>query len=1224
ERGQRHGLTLHLTTAGESWAPGWGAAPEYNKARHVADASALQLQGDTLTGSVTVRLQPDAWVPADGRARTVVYALTVTLEDGELNGTYTATGDLGGYAGDVNGTIAALTLDGPPETGPAADLQPAALAHQAAVAYRQARAAVLCLRHFPQSYAAMLTSAGPAAPRWQPGQEAEMAAHLQRLRELLETAHERLAEQVQPVVDTIPIADPWFGPSEDRPLALDGEMVMLDEAVGGEGPQTWRFVPRWSLLAAVPSDPHRELDAPFLPEAVPAPAAVYEPQRDALGADYAPPGGGAMSWVERRVAFMPVAPPGQEYHPPTGTQHGKQTGDLGVHGLESARWYAATTIHSPRAVELHAAILANDYGKLWVNGRLVWVSGRQIKPHALIRIPLRQGANRLLISCQNVGQNSAIGLSLCVRGAPRAPAESAALPARTQQHTAALPPIGCRGRLGDWTSRYPEADPPLAWNINSGVNVRWRTALPDYSAANPVIWGERVFVNCEPHTLYCLDRATGAIRWQRDVHVFDFVADEQRAEAMDAWQRGWQVNEDPELEAIKQQIATAKRSLGTEEQSVAISEDERTQIEMEIRKLERSHKKLKHTKARDYQRWCERLGVGDPGWKNNYGWTMGAPITDGEHVWVKYATGVAACFTVHGERVWQAHTRLSGGVGNISSPLLLGGNFIILGKFTDRRERGDGEPGGWPPYYEHHMIAYDALTGELAWEHPVWVSGGYGGPTGMVPLRLANGTQQRELILTGSGLLFDPVDGRLVSHVRGVGSSNWSGDPVVFGNHAVFRRGNRGQVVAFALESDGTVVYRHLFDSAPALPGQAGAVYHNGRIYSNGPKGHGSHPVPWHQMGCIDAETGAKVATIWPVLREGGLGYTPPAAAGDFAVFTGTGPGPHSWDIGPTKSAEIGFVRDGAAPYLMSTCTVQDEAMVAAPVFVGECMFLRTYRSALCIAVEGKEGRDLVATHRARTILADLPQEPERPTVAAPTPITDWTPPETVPLEQMKTQSAPQAWLFAGPLPPGEDDPLAALGEPGMLRITPGTTITSSGEEYRFEPVPEEHVAASKGFSLDMYERQVYRARSTLSLLDALGGEAPSRSYFYAVLCTEAERHVQVYLDKGAGQECWFGDVQVENGDILRLAPGLYPVMLKVSLGRLPPFARKLALRLFFVDVTAPDAAYRNWLAKLRAVRPRLEQVGAELESGRVRFTIKRLLDTLDQAEQEQPEEVAE
>lgn len=1217
----RYGLTLQLTTAGGSWAPGWGAAPKYNKARHVADASALHLKGDTLSGTMTVRLQPDAWVPADGRARTIVYALEVTLEGDALDGTYTATGDFGGYGGRVTGTVAVGELERPPQEAGIGDLAPEEMAHQAAVAYRQARAAVLCLRHFPQSYTAMLTSAGPAAPRWQPEQDAAMAAHLERLRALLEAARDRLDEQVHPVVDTLEFADPWFGPSEDRPLATTAGVVILDETVGADGPQAWRFVPHWSLLAAVPSDPHRELDAPFLPEAVPAPAAVYEPQVAALGADYDPPRGGPMRWVERRAVFMPVAPPGQEYHPPTGTQHGKQTGDLGVHGLESARWYAATTIAAPRAVELYAAVLANDYGKLWVNGRLVWVSGRRIKPHALIRIPLRAGENELVLACQNTGQNSAIGLSVCVRGAPREPEGGAALLAATQRHTDALPPIDARGRLGDWTSRYAEADPPLAWNLNSGVNVRWHTPLPDYSAANPVVWGERVFVNCEPHTLYCLDRATGAVRWRRDVHVFDFAPPEQRAEAMDAWQRGWRVNEDPELEAIKQQIAASKRALGTEERPVAISEDERTQLEMEIRKLERDHKKLKRTKARDYERWCDRLGVADPGWKNNYGWTMGAPVTDGEHVWVKYATGVAACFTVTGERVWQAHTRLSGGVGNISSPLLLGGNFIVLGKFADRRARGDGEPGGWPPYYEHHLIAYDALTGEVAWEHPAWVSGGYGGPTGMVPLRLANGDQQRELILTGSGLLFDPVDGRLCSHLRGVGASCWSGDPVVFGNRAVFRRGNRALVVAFALEPDGTVLYRKQLESAPVLSGQAGAVYHNGRIYSNSPKGHGSHPVPWHEMGCVDAATGAKVAKIWPVLRNGGLGYTPPAAAGDYAVFTGTGPGPHSWGIGPTDSAEIGFVRDGTDPYLVSTCTVQDEAMVAAPVFAGECMYLRTYRSALCIAVAGKEGRDLVATHLARTILADIPQEPERPTVAAPTPITDWTPPETVPLEQMASQSAPQSWLFAGPLPPGDDDPLAALGEPGSLRITPDATITSAGEQYAFQPVPAQHVQASKGYSKDMYDRPVYRARSTVSILAALGGEAPSRSYFYTVLCSEEERHVQVYLDKGAGQECWFGDVQVANGDILRLAPGLYPVVLKVSLGRLPPFAHKLAVRMFFVDVTAPDVEYRAWVAKLRVLRPRLERITAELTSGRVRFTIKRLLDILDRLEQREEAE---
>ena len=80
------------------------------------------------------------------------------------------------------------------------------------------------------------------------------------------------------------------------------------------------------------------------------------------------------------------------------------------------------------------------------------------------------------------------------------------------------------------------------WDVDTQQNIRWKTAIPGISNASPVVWGNRVFVvtaissagdktfrtglygdvapvnDLSEHTwkIYCLDRATGKVLWERD------------------------------------------------------------------------------------------------------------------------------------------------------------------------------------------------------------------------------------------------------------------------------------------------------------------------------------------------------------------------------------------------------------------------------------------------------------------------------------------------------------------------------------------------------------------------------------------------------------------------------------------------------------------------------------------------------------------------------------
>ena len=90
------------------------------------------------------------------------------------------------------------------------------------------------------------------------------------------------------------------------------------------------------------------------------------------------------------------------------------------------------------------------------------------------------------------------------------------------------------------------ATPPVSWDVASGRNVAWTTPIPGLGHSSPVVWGDRVLLTTAvplardgaaiddrvdlqdgrsvpagaPHAwrLYCLDRATGRIVWERTAH----------------------------------------------------------------------------------------------------------------------------------------------------------------------------------------------------------------------------------------------------------------------------------------------------------------------------------------------------------------------------------------------------------------------------------------------------------------------------------------------------------------------------------------------------------------------------------------------------------------------------------------------------------------------------------------------------------------------------------
>jgi len=61
-----------------------------------------------------------------------------------------------------------------------------------------------------------------------------------------------------------------------------------------------------------------------------------------------------------------------------------------------------------------------------------------------------------------------------------------------------------------------EKNLPVRWTMEE--NVAWRTPMPSWTGATPIIWGERIFLNVaegENLQLWCLEREKGGVLWKR-------------------------------------------------------------------------------------------------------------------------------------------------------------------------------------------------------------------------------------------------------------------------------------------------------------------------------------------------------------------------------------------------------------------------------------------------------------------------------------------------------------------------------------------------------------------------------------------------------------------------------------------------------------------------------------------------------------------------------------
>ena len=379
------------------------------------------------------------------------------------------------------------------------------------------------------------------------------AAYAERL---VEVARAALADRKAKAAPTIGVGspvDPDFGPYAGLRLAGCGGGVNALPGATADDPPGWAALDDWTCHGFIMRCSSFET-GPYLPELpivpglrpggaaleIAKPVRLAHPDRgEHLWAWRARPTGvGGLVTIPRECLLLTKAETlRRRWSATAGAGVAEETLDFYYNTFVS--WYGTTTLKSAKRQRVWMAARIDWDGRVWVNDRLVWRPSREHTSQqiAVFPVDLEAGLNRITVcsSMRPVGDGNtgnfgayvykhgvkAFGpFTVWVAGGVEPRSAEAVAAARKRQQAcdrrsaAARAARGLRGRRGDGTGLYPDAKPPVAWDIERGINIRWKRPIPT-DDAEPVIVGERLFVTTYTGELVCLNARTGAELWRK-------------------------------------------------------------------------------------------------------------------------------------------------------------------------------------------------------------------------------------------------------------------------------------------------------------------------------------------------------------------------------------------------------------------------------------------------------------------------------------------------------------------------------------------------------------------------------------------------------------------------------------------------------------------------------------------------------------------------------------
>jgi len=353
-----------------------------------------------------------------------------------------------------------------------------------------------------------------------------------------------------------------------------------------------------------------------------------------------------------------------------------------------------------------------------------------------------------------------------------------ALPILTVAGAQAADPVGWRM---DGNGHYPNATPPTEWSADK--NVVWKTPLPSWGNASPILVGERIFVMAEPSTLICLDRRTGRILWQKNNAYADFMGPEDLARIEQARK---------EAEEIAKQVnplQNEQRKLEKESKAApdnAELKEKIKQLDQQIKPLEQQSQRLKAEAA--------------PSTEGSNGYSSPTPASDGANVYAVFGTGVVCAYDLQGNRKWiKLLEKPTEGWGHSASPLLAGGKLFV---------------------HILDLVALDPADGKELWRVK---SGCHWGS----PRRAW--IAQTEVVITPGGDVVRAADGQVLA--KGISNLEFA-TPIVFDGVVYFIQ-NGGKAVRLPAQAAPQAKFESLWQTTPNNERYyASAALHDGLLYA--------------------------------------------------------------------------------------------------------------------------------------------------------------------------------------------------------------------------------------------------------------------------------------------------------------------------------------------------------------------------------------------------------
>ncbi|MFP4248072.1 MAG: PQQ-binding-like beta-propeller repeat protein [Armatimonadota bacterium] len=439
------------------------------------------------------------------------------------------------------------------------------------------------------------------------------------------------------------------------------------------------------------------------------------------------------------------------------------------------------------------------------------------------------------------------------------------------------------GFLTDGTGEYPDANPVTTWSAEE--NVIWKTQMPDGSNSLPVIVGERLFVCSEPATLLCVDTSSGEITWEASNAPAN-IAPEDEVANLEA--------ETEEYNRLRGELGRAGREMRNVRKELQDDQDN-AELKQKFAELQARQKELQ-AEIRPYEdTWYVR-----PPAHNYNGYSSPTPITDGQHVWVVFGTGIAACYDVEGNRVWARFIeKPPNSWGTSNTPVLADGKLIL---------------------HIDAMRALDPLTGEEIWSRPE-ASWNWG--TSWV-----HEIEGTPLIITSSGDIVRAADGEIVVSLPS--NLAWGSGPVVEDGvlYYIDSQGKNATSKAWALPDTLEEPFEPelLWEAEPNKNRYyASPIIEDGLIYA----------ITRHNfLSCIDAATGEIVYEETLDFGKGDV-FASIVLAGDYLMTT--------HENGTTIVFEPG------RKYVEVAKNQLGDMVRSTPVFDGDRMYVRGYDALYCI-----------------------------------------------------------------------------------------------------------------------------------------------------------------------------------------------------------------------------------------------------------------------------------